>query len=129
MDNELALKLIQHFEEEGIDAQGVNAFARTEAPLRWGEVVPVWHLEQQFKKLGQQPKYVILSQSMKRGDFSSKKMAFGKSVARFLAKIDARVVFAVSGDLSHAHTHSYTDIPLYLPDPRWNKLCLNLVKL
>ena len=120
LDNELALKLIQHFEEEGIDAQGVNAFARTDAPLRWGEVVPVWYLEQQFKKLGQQPKYVILSQSMKRGDFSSEKMAFGKSVARFLAIIDARVVFAVSGDLSHAHTHSYTDIPLYLPDPRWN---------
>ena len=120
LDNELALKLIQHFEEEGIDAQGINAFARTEAPLRWGEVVPVWYLEQQFKTFGQQLKYIILSQSMKRGDLCNDKMAIGKSVARFLAKIDARVVFAVSGDLSHAHTHSYTDIPLYMPDPRWN---------
>lgn len=122
LDSALALKIIQHFEDEGIDAQGINSFARTEAPLRWGEVVPLWYLEQQFKLSGQQPKYVILSQSMKRSreDLSRDKMAIGKSLARFMNEVDARIVFAVSGDLSHAHTHNYTDIPLYLPDPRWN---------
>lgn len=36
LDTELATEIIQHFEQEGIDAQGVNSFARTEAPLRWG---------------------------------------------------------------------------------------------
>ena len=118
LDNELALKLIDHFEEEGIDVQGVNSFSGREVPLRWGEVVPVWYLEQQFKKLTQQPKYVILSQSMKRGDLSNDKMAIGKSLAKFVDKVDARVVVAVSGDLSHTHAHGHADIPLYLPDPR-----------
>ena len=120
LDTELATKIIQHFEQEGIDAQGVNSFARTEAPLRWGEVVPLWYLERQFKKSGKQPKYAILSQSLKKGDFLQEKMAIGASLERFLSKVDKRVVFAVSGDLSHAHSHSYSDIPLYLPDPRWN---------
>ncbi len=120
LDTELALKIIKHFEEDGIDAQGVNSFARTEAPLRWGEVVPLWYLEQQFKTSGQQPRYVILSQSMKRGDLSKDKMAIGNSLAKLFNEVDARVVFAVSGDLSHAHTHNNTDNPLYFPDPRWN---------
>ena len=120
LDTDLALKIIQHFEEDGIDAQGVNSFARTEAPLRWGEVVPLWYLEQQFKKSDQQPKYVILSQSMKKGNASQDKMTIGKSLAKFVNSLEARVVFAVSGDLSHAHTHRDTDNPLYFPDPRWN---------
>ena len=120
LDTELAMKIIQHFEQEGIDAQGVNSFARTEAPLRWGEVVPLWYLEQQFKKSGQQPKYVIMSQSLKKNDFRQDKMAIGESLGKFISKVDKRVVFAVSGDLSHAHSHGFTDIPLYLPDPRWN---------
>ena len=30
--------------------QGVIGFARTEAPLRWGGVVSLWYLKQQFAK-------------------------------------------------------------------------------
>ncbi|XP_028415640.1 uncharacterized protein LOC114539004 [Dendronephthya gigantea] len=120
IDTELATKIVEHFEEDEIDAQGVNSFARTEAPLRWGEVVPLWYLEREFKKSKQQPKYVILSQSMRRGNMGEDKLVIGKSLAKFLKKIETRVVLAVSGDLSHTHAHSYCDIPLYLPDPRWN---------
>ena len=120
IDAEMAKKIIEHFEEDQIDAQGVNSFSRTEAPIRWGEVVPLWYLEREFKKSKQQPKYVILSQSMRRENIGQEKMLIGKSLAKFIKSIDARVVLAVSGDLSHTHTHSYGDIPLYLPDPRWN---------
>ena len=118
LDNALAMKIIEHFEEDQIDVEGVNCFEGTEAPLRWGEVVPIWYLEREFKKSKQHPKYVILSQSMAK--IGEAMMVIGKSLAKFIKKIDAKVVLVVGGEFSHGHTHSYSYVPLYLPDPRWN---------
>lgn len=119
LDTELALSILEHLKVEGVDAQGVNSFARTEAPLRWGEVVPIWYLEQQFKNSDQRLKYVILSESMNRTNLKTDKIAIGKALGKFVKTIDQKVVVAISGDLSHAHTPAYTNIPLYLPDIRW----------
>lgn len=44
---------------------------------------------------------------------------FGASIRDFFEKIEERVVFVVSGDLSHTHPTN-CKIPLYLPNPLWN---------
>lgn len=46
-------------------------------------------------------------------------LQFGASIRDFFEKIEERVVFVVSGDLSHTHPTN-CKIPLYLPNPLWN---------
>lgn len=131
LDKELSKKILQHLQEDKIGAEGVNSFALTEAPLRWGEVVPLWYLQDGFKRSGQQPKYVLLSQSLKKhgANVHEERMAIGRSLAAVIEAADAKVAVAISGDLSHTHTHSYDNVSLYLADPRWNMPPSDMAKI
>ena len=117
LDTDLSTKLLDHLQSDGVAAEGIFAFA--EAPLRWGEVIPLYFL-QDFTKAG--VKVVITGNPIKtRRDFEtlSKTTLLGRSMANFLGGLDQRVLYVVSGDLSHTH-ESDCQFPLYQPDPRWN---------
>ena len=42
LDSELANAFLEHLQKDGIPAEGMRAFSACEAPLRWGEVIPLW---------------------------------------------------------------------------------------
>jgi aromatic ring-opening dioxygenase LigB subunit len=44
------------------------------------------------------------------------RLDIGSRLAEFIEKIPEKVVFIVSGDLSHCYQTNHAD-PLYLPDP------------
>ncbi|XP_066291853.1 uncharacterized protein [Branchiostoma lanceolatum] len=118
MDKELANKFLTHLGDCGIDAQGICCFTNYDAPLRWGEVVPLWFIQ---KNLRNPVKYLIISQSLLRGEEALKqRLSVGRALSAFIDSLsDTRVVMAISGDLAHTHPHS-CDNPLYQPNPRWN---------
>ena len=43
----------------------------------------------------------------------------GRSIAKFLRALDQCVLYVSSGDLAHTH-ETDCQLPLYLPDPKWN---------
>ncbi|XP_078609570.1 uncharacterized protein LOC144880947 [Branchiostoma floridae x Branchiostoma japonicum] len=118
MDKALANQLLTHLGDSGIDAQGICCFTNYDAPLRWGEVVPLWFIQ---KNLRNPAKYLIISQSLLRGEEAVKqRVSVGRALSGFIDSLsDTRVVVAISGDLAHTHPHS-CDNPLYQPNPRWN---------
>lgn len=66
-DDAQASKLLAHFKDAGVDAQGINMFAG-DAPIRWAEVVPLWFLRDMLGV-----KFVILSQGCGGSDGASSK--------------------------------------------------------
>ena len=45
LDTDLSRKLLDHLQNDGISAEGVTAFTMCEMPLRWGEVIPLYFLQ------------------------------------------------------------------------------------
>ena len=118
LDSEMARSFLDHLQKDGVAAEGVNAFSACEAPLCWGEVIPVWF----FKDLtAAGVKVVIFSNPLKRKDpiLLSEVARVGQSIATFLSGLEQRVLYVVSSDLAHSHKTDCT-LPLYLPDPRRN---------
>ena len=119
LDSDLSRSFLDHLQRDGIAAEGMNAFAACEAPLRWGEVIPLWF----FRDLtAAGVKVVIYSNPLSRSKPSpgfEEITRVGSSVSRFLSSLKERVLYLVSGDLAHSHTTDCT-VQLYLPDPRWN---------
>ena len=121
LDSDIARAFLEHLQNDGIPAEGMRAFSACEAPLRWGEVIPLWF----FRDLtagDDGVKVVIFSNPLRmaREEQPLSEIAkVGRSVERFLSGLEKRVLYLVSGDLAHSHK---TDcpLPLYLPDPRWN---------
>lgn len=119
LDPDLARAFLDHLQKDGVAAEGMVAFASCEAPLRWGEVIPLWF----FRDLtAAGVKVVIFSNPLSRSKSSpgfKEITSVGSSVSRFMNSLKERVLYVVSGDLAHSHTTDCTT-PLYLPDPRWN---------
>ena len=44
LDSDLARSFLNHLQSEGVAAEGMLAYTACEAPLRWGEVIPLWYL-------------------------------------------------------------------------------------
>ena len=122
LDVDLAGKLLGHLQSDGIAAEGITAFSKCEMPLRWGEVIPMWFLQDLMQAGGKKEmKVVIFSNPVnKRRDPTPLPSVtnVGCSVANFLRGLDQRVLYVVSGDLAHTHKTDCRD-QLYLPDPRW----------
>ena len=118
LDTELAEAFLKHLQSDGVAAEGMVAYSRCEAPLRWGEVIPLWFFRD-VTAAG--VKVVIFSNPLKRGQpLSLPQLARdGRSIANFLSGLEQRVLYAVSGDLSHAHKTDCRST-LYLADSRWN---------
>ncbi len=118
LDSELAKAFVEHLQKDGVPAEGMRAFTACEAPLRWGEVIPLWF----FRDLtAAGTKVVIFSNPLKgRQPLPLPEVAkVGHSIAEFLNGLRQRVLYVVSGDLAHSHTTDCS-LPLYLADPRWN---------
>ena len=120
LDSKLASSFVDHLRKDGIPAEGMRAFTACEAPLRWGEVIPLWF----FRDItaSGMVKVVIFSNPMatSRKELPLSEVArVGRSIATFLNSLKERVLFVVSGDLAHSHKTDCT-LPLYLADPRWN---------
>ena len=57
-DDKMAVQLVEHLQESGIPTEGLNCFSMTEAPLSWGEAVPIWYLQQALNKVNQGMKQI-----------------------------------------------------------------------
>ena len=119
LDSDMARKFLEHLQRDYIPANGIAAFGPCEAPLRWGEVVPLWF----FRELTSAGVKVVIFNNpvsnMRRQEPLSEVTKVGASIARFLNGLEQRVLYVVSGDLAHSHETDCT-LSLYLPDPRWN---------
>lgn len=120
LDVELAKTFLEHLRRENIPAEGIVPFdVVCEAPLRWGEVVPLWFLRD-LTSAG--VKVVIFSSPISKLTDQhplSDTPKVGASIAKFLDNLPQRVLYITGGEQSHNHKTDST-LPLYLPDPRWN---------
>jgi len=113
LDTQLSGQLLEFLQKRGFKADGIITFSKMESPLRWGEVVPLWFVD---KKLdSEKVKYMIVCLARNGEGFE----AMGRSLHEFASKLQQRLAVVISGDLSHTH-ETTCDIPLYLPDPRWD---------
>ncbi|KAI6645997.1 hypothetical protein LOD99_13250 [Oopsacas minuta] len=118
LDSNIANLLVEHLRKDGIPTEGISAFSRTEIPLRWGEVIPIWFLKE-ITKIG--VKVVIFSNPIhfvKGLAPVSERVQIGRSIGKFIRNLPHKVLYVVSGDLAHTHKTD-CELPLYLPDPRW----------
>ncbi|XP_064394167.1 uncharacterized protein LOC135341516 [Halichondria panicea] len=118
LDVELAKSFAAHLIQDAIPAEEMKAFSSCEAPLRWGEVIPLWFVRD---LTASGVKVVIFSNPLSRSrQFSLTDITkVGDSIAKFFDRLEQRVLYIVSGDLAHSHQTECT-MPLYLADPRWN---------
>ena len=118
LDSDLARAFLEHLQGDNIPAIGVAPFDPCEAPLRWGEVVPLWF----FRDLTNAGIKVVIFSSSISSETDQSPLShvskLGRSIARFLNGLEQRVLYIASGDLAHTHETDCT-LPLYLPDPKW----------
>ena len=116
LDSDLAKAFLEHLQGDNIPAIGVAPFNPCEAPLRWGEVVPLWF----FRDLTTAGIKVVIFSSPMFSETDQSPLShvskLGRSIARFLNGLEQRVLYIASGDLAHTHETDCT-LPLYLPDP------------
>lgn len=119
LDAALAKSFVEHLLNDGVPTEELMAYTCSEAPLRWGEVIPLWF----FRDLTTAGVKVViftnpLSKQREQSPLSEV-MKVGRSIEKFISGLEQRVLYVVSGDLAHTHRTDCT-MPLYLPDPRWN---------
>ncbi len=102
-DLTLPAKILAMSREDGIPISGITCMhSEYQAPIAWGEVVPLWFLKEFVKKC------IILTLPTKRlidpkglVDIS---LSFGKTLNKVFKECHKRVLFVVSGDLAHTHS-------------------------
>ena len=52
-DDKMAAELVEHLRSSGLPCEGINCFTMTEAPLRWGEAIPLWYLQKALNRTNQ----------------------------------------------------------------------------
>ena len=119
LDSDLAKAFLDHLQGDNIPANGASPFDPYEAPLGWGEVVPLWF----FRDLMSAGIKAVIFSSPISSETDQSPLShvskLGRSIARFLNGLEQRVLYIASGDLAHTHETDCT-LPLYIPDPRWN---------
>jgi aromatic ring-opening dioxygenase LigB subunit len=112
-------ELRSHLKQQGIGASGITSFASAvSAPLRWGEAVPLWFMEEAFKAARQEqedadkprPSYVVLTQPARRMSEPTEMVPelrrLGEAISAFTEARSERVAVVISGDLAHTHSSS-----------------------
>jgi aromatic ring-opening dioxygenase LigB subunit len=104
LTRELSTKLLNFLQEKKSAVQGISAYSsNVNFPLQWGEVVPLWFLNDLPLNL----EYIILSQPLRRFEYTkemiSESISMGINLKKFFESIDKRVVLIISADLSHTH--------------------------
>jgi len=103
-DQEISQNLLDYLIDKETAINGVVTFtASADAPLRWGEVVPLWFL----RNLTKQPKYILLSQPLRRLEYAEdlipETLTLGNDLRLFFDNLDKRVVILISADMGHTH--------------------------
>ncbi|MFX1485914.1 MAG: hypothetical protein ACFFBS_02205 [Promethearchaeota archaeon] len=104
-DQEQAGRLLEYLRKRGALVSGISAFsASVDAPLRWGEVVPLWFL----RGLSKETKYIIMSQPTRRyseaKEMVPESLALGKYLKSFFESQRRKAVVIISADLAHTHS-------------------------
>jgi len=108
LDGQLSGQLLDFVQKQGLKADGIVTFSMMEAPLRWGEVVPLWFVKRKVDS--DKVKYIVVSAGRRSEGFE----VIGKALHEFASNLHRRLVVVISGDLAHTHKMDHT-IPLYLP--------------
>jgi len=103
-DQEISQNLLDYLIDKETAINGVVSFTSSvDAPLRWGEVVPLWFL----RKLTKKPKYVLLSQPLRRLEFVEdlipETLTLGNDLRLFFDNLNKQVVVLISADMGHTH--------------------------
>ena len=102
-DGELATSLVDHLSSSSIKAEGVTLFSKaSSAPLRWGEVVPLWFVLAQVEI-----KVVMVGLPQARFDpitYAESASTLGRLLFDFCAIQTKRIALLFSCDLSHVHS-------------------------
>ena len=103
-DEDITNQLLEYLTEKETAISGIAAFTPgVDAPFRWGEAVPLWFL----KNLSTKPKYILLSQPIKRHDQTKEMipetLTLGNDLRLFFESIKKRVVIIISADMGHTH--------------------------
>ena len=107
-DSEAARSLLAHLKETGHSAAGMTLFSGYDAPLRWGEAVPLSFLA---AVTAAGARVVVLSHApagtTERAAIAGSREAatrgMGSAIERWASVQEKRVFFLVSGDLAHVH--------------------------
>ncbi|KAJ3175646.1 hypothetical protein HK101_010621 [Irineochytrium annulatum] len=120
--------LVESMQKQGMKVEGLTAFSKTSAPLRWGEVVPIHFL----LECNPDVEFIVISPPSPGGSSSNDRsktskaripvnLEYGRHLISHLHFLPKRVSVIVSGDLSHAHPLPPGPTnPIYLPDSRWD---------
>ncbi|MFX1253263.1 MAG: hypothetical protein ACFFCZ_16765 [Promethearchaeota archaeon] len=106
-DQTISAQLHNFLKKNKVAISGITTYsAGLEAPLRWGEVVPLWFL----KDLPFKPKYLIMSQPSRRYeqavDMIPELIDLGKVLKNYFDLLEKKVVVIISADLAHTHSAS-----------------------
>ena len=124
-DAEAARSLVQHLKAGGHSAAGLTAFSGYDAPLRWGEAVPLCFLG---GATATKAKVVVLSHGPastgERAALAPQRRAqteaMGRAVAAWAEADARRVLLLISGDLAHVHGNERAPAKEDgTPDPRY----------
>ena len=107
-DAKLSDQLLDFVQKRGIKADGIITFSMMEAPLRWGEVVPLWFVDRKIKS--DKVKYMVVAPSRTSEGLE----VMGRALHEFASTLKQRLAVVISGDLAHTHKNAFS-IPLYLP--------------
>jgi len=104
IDQEVSNELLDYLLEKETAITGIAAYSPSaSAYLRWGDAVPLWFL----RNLSTKPKYVLLSQPLRRHDQTEdlipETLCLGNDLRIFFEKLEKRVVIIISADMGHTH--------------------------
>jgi aromatic ring-opening dioxygenase LigB subunit len=95
--------LLNNLKVKKIPVSGITCYTSdVSAPLRWGEVVPLWFLREIY------PEYIICSLPSRR--YSQVKtmipelLQLGKEIQMFIQSLDQKVILLISADLAHTYS-------------------------
>ena len=104
-DADAADSLVQYVREQDFDAAPISGPGMY-APLRWGEAVPLWFLQEAGALAEGGAKVLIISWPtcrLQARDFTPSAQRFGTLLAEWAGALDKRVAVLASCDMSHAH--------------------------
>jgi len=109
--------LVSQESHRNIKTELVTVYApQLTAPLRWGEVIPIYFVQQQYKSSkAEGPKYIIFSMPRKRLEKAAEMVPdlyqIGEDLYEYFQGLQERVVVLISGDLAHTHPHNLEHHP------------------
>ena len=115
LDSARAVELLEYLQGQGLRAEGIETFGKTEAPLRWGEAVPLWSLSQKLDTTKVQ--FIIITVGKKaEPDYLN---TLGEALQGYISSLSQRVAVVMSGDLAHSPSTYPVRLELAYPEDNW----------